>query len=267
MKREVVWKVIDEKTRQGSNIAILMKYGMSGPGESRTFISKHPEFFPKYLNGEIVQSVPNTPGIFCLNSLKTAEEFVRNNGIMFNAEIIKVEGIDKREDELCLFTGCGYMPENLGKFLKGCFPPKMRTHNASQYIKGMVNSIVRFGRVVVLKSNDDGWAGNQARELLSWLDDACGDAALGMIECDDCGQYQEKSNQMKKENPHWDKYDHSSWLSEYLYNDVDELYSFLADRIYDTSYAEADRKAVAESLKEIGHSEIKKACDAYMEGR
>ena len=267
MKREVAWKVVDKKTHYGSNVSIFLKHEAMDPyprrGDEKRFINNHPGLFPKYNHGSTVVAYPNSPGIFCFKSLDMAEMFCSQLRISDVTHIWKVEGIDKKDDPLCLFASCGSRPSKLRNLLEGFSAPKaIRNHLCDQ--QSVMDAVVRFDRVTVLKSNDEGWAKEKARELLSWLEDACGDAALGMIEMNDCGQHQARFNRLKKENPHWDKYTHSSWLADDLYSDVDEIFSLLADRIYDTSRADADRKEVCLAIKERAHRGIQQACDAYI---
>ena len=104
----------------------------------------------------------------------------------------------------------------------------------------------------------------KATEISNWLQDAAGDCALGMIEMNDCGEFQKKYKKLKRENPRWDKYTHSSWLADNLHSDSGWVLDMIGDRIYDSTDNESDRCEIAKEIKESGHSEIKKACDTYL---
>lgn len=121
----------------------------------------------------------------------------------------------------------------------------------------------------------------EAREIDSWLQDAMGDLADGMlyggkIDTEDT-HLETKFNLMNKEGA--PEYVIKDWLAEELYNDVATMRDMAGDRVHDaTCQIQKMHPTTGKSFNEVfcmvgqalhdrGHSALKKACLMMMKGR
>jgi len=115
----IVYKVVEKETRNCSNLGIWKSPMNTGCQTEREiikiekFIEDHPEFFPKYLKGTIINKAPETPGIFTFKEHKDARAFTKSEDFQ-DAIIIKVEGIGSPNKHASIILGCAANPMRLG---------------------------------------------------------------------------------------------------------------------------------------------------------
>jgi hypothetical protein len=92
----IVYKVVDKKSRYGSNAAIYMKINNLDQNQFKKQIEgwRISNYFPKYKKDEIVKYVKRSPGIMCFENPNKAKQFIMKENIDDVTEIIKVKGID-----------------------------------------------------------------------------------------------------------------------------------------------------------------------------
>lgn len=110
MKRERItaFKVVDERTRYGSNAGLFLRNNDLDYFEKVVEEENLKRYFPVYECGSRIRMAPGTVGILGFKDLKSAEGFRDNYmGLRKNAEIILISGIPYKE-RVQLFTQCGY---------------------------------------------------------------------------------------------------------------------------------------------------------------
>ncbi len=119
----IVYKVVEKKTRYGSNMIIFKKYCQSGLDSSdyirrriiraKRFIKENPEYFPRYFRNTVVESVKESLGILTFENEEAANEFQRINSITGRSKVVTVRGIGTPREVTYLYGGCGADPSNL----------------------------------------------------------------------------------------------------------------------------------------------------------
>lgn len=109
----IVYKVIDNETKYGSNASIFMRENTELEFRELLHESKAlREYFPLYYTGKTIEAVPGSVGILCFWRYRDAVTFIRY--AYFRADkyltIIKVEGIGYPTEPVNLWARCGAYP-------------------------------------------------------------------------------------------------------------------------------------------------------------
>lgn len=138
MREEIYYKVVDKKTRYGTNAAgYINKYGIDAFTEVVNKFNMY-EYFPVYKDGATVSGVKGTPGIMCFNSIENAENFILNYpDIMKNVSLLKVKSRCKCKSEFKIIYGC----MDIQRLLYG-------NHTASNYIR---KGAVALNKITVIE--------------------------------------------------------------------------------------------------------------------
>ena len=96
MEARTYFKVIDEKTKYGSNAwGFMYRHGEKSFIDTLEKYPKYLKFFPKYSPGAIITAPKGTVGIFCFASVESSRDFVevynKNSWSIRSTSIIKVE--------------------------------------------------------------------------------------------------------------------------------------------------------------------------------
>ena len=118
-EKNIVYKVIDKKTRYGSNAGMYLSCHSIREFKGLLNRNNLEKYFPKYEKGSIVRAAPNTIGILCFSSYWHSLNFLIS--IVHCHEdrghfcIIKVKGIRRRKrKDPKIIKHCGSSPRYLG---------------------------------------------------------------------------------------------------------------------------------------------------------
>ncbi len=122
----IVYKVVEKKTRWGSNWTIFKhSYIRSVAAKNAVkFRKKHPEFFPHYYKGRVIKAAPDSPGIMCFETRRAAETFIFKTGIFSTAITIKVKGIGPPREVHSISPECGIYPWKIAEGIRSGRPPR-----------------------------------------------------------------------------------------------------------------------------------------------
>ena len=111
----IAFKVVEKRTRFGSNLAICRAshHGSAFSNVIKAFKRKYPQFFPRYLKGSIVKKAVGTVGILTFKTQFDADHFAASLSARPSLKIIRVEGIGKPKEKVRLIGNCGSDPTNL----------------------------------------------------------------------------------------------------------------------------------------------------------
>lgn len=115
MRKESVYKVVEKKTRHGSNMTIYLNSIPSTRRQLYKRIKKIiPEYLrPRYLKGRIIKAHPDTVGIMCFKTVENANHFICNYGLQSTSRIVKARGILRETQNVKIIPQCGSEPEYL----------------------------------------------------------------------------------------------------------------------------------------------------------
>jgi len=121
----ILYKVVEKKTRFGSNWAIFasnLKRFSYDPAhrdaykEGLAFRKKHPQLFPRYLKGHIIEALKDTIGLMLFNDSYDALEFQAHHRLDENTKVIRVEPlskVNKIPKRFSVVSNCGGDVKNL----------------------------------------------------------------------------------------------------------------------------------------------------------
>ena len=111
-KKNICYKVVEKRTRYGSNWSIYRAIFFMNRAET---LPKPPDspYFQTYKKGSTIKCVPGSVGIMVFESKRSAKYFA-SNGALNNDRvmIIKVLGVGKMPHSLILWE-CGSKPQQL----------------------------------------------------------------------------------------------------------------------------------------------------------
>jgi hypothetical protein len=111
-RKNIAYKIVGKRNRMGTNMNICLEE----KGISFTKFKKEynkvwndiKQYFPKYVKGEVINSVKGTVGIMCFQTKKSAQYFINDSWLnKSNLEIIKVLGCGKIRKRFKYIGGCG----------------------------------------------------------------------------------------------------------------------------------------------------------------
>jgi hypothetical protein len=96
----IAYKVVDKRTRYGTNAAIFIDSTKFSKYEFERFIKENDlvEYYPSYEKGNIAEAVKDSHGIMCFHDINDAYDFMERENLEDICEIIKVEGINLIHD-------------------------------------------------------------------------------------------------------------------------------------------------------------------------
>ena len=114
----IVYKVVEKKTRNCSNIAMCKQsevlYFTGYTIRELLSNKKTKEFFPIYKKGKTIKAVKGSIGIMCFETIEAAKTF-KKDAFKFPSAmtIIQVEGLGKPRKRLKIICSCGCNPTHL----------------------------------------------------------------------------------------------------------------------------------------------------------
>ena len=106
------YKVVEKQTRHCSNWAIYKTHFQET--KVLKYRRDHPEWFPRYFKGRVIEKAPGSIGILCFERKIDAIAFSHSYKDI-NWITISVEGTDEQQGSSFLISGCGCYPERLGR--------------------------------------------------------------------------------------------------------------------------------------------------------
>ena len=108
---EIAYKVVDPKTRYGTNI-ILAKRNCDSYTLQK-LLNAYPEYFPQYHKEVIVEKAPETEGLFVFPEKEHAENFVFAELHDLPVKIIRVQPLAELKQPKRVFAQFGARPWEL----------------------------------------------------------------------------------------------------------------------------------------------------------
>ena len=126
----IAYKVVDKKTRKGSNFVLIAHNFNDTPEETEKLSNKkgHKQYFPYYLKGKRVYKARNSVGIICFTYKSDAENFREMySALKEYSIIIKVE-TGTLLPEGNIFCRCGNSIVYIGQRIKNKTKSERYTH-------------------------------------------------------------------------------------------------------------------------------------------
>jgi len=114
----IAFKVVDKRTRHGSNWTMFYRQSeeKNVKGRLAKIKKKIPNIFPRYKKNRIINSLNESPGIYCFSSIYSAKAFIYTHALERYTKIIKVRGFKEKNPSNLAIYGCGFYIENLLDF-------------------------------------------------------------------------------------------------------------------------------------------------------
>ena len=128
MEARTYFKVIDEKTKYGSNAwGFMHRHGEKRFIDTLKECPEYLKFFPKYSPGATITAPKGTVGIFCFASTKSARDFVekynKSSWPVRSTSIIKVESYSIPLRNVKIIEGAMDISELLRGSIRRVKPP------------------------------------------------------------------------------------------------------------------------------------------------